>query len=173
MRLTPAHGPSSFPVSHTGWLLMLMVRRSLRVLILLALPLAGLEAQQAPAAKPVLTVYKTATCGCCKLWMDHMEASGFVVRGVDVTDLPAMKNMSGVPGPLRTCHTALVGGYVVEGHVPADLVRKLLAEKPKVAGIAVPGMPIGSPGMEQGDQKDAYEVLLFDKTGKTSVYARR
>lgn len=152
---------------------MLMVRRSLRVLLLLALPLAALQAQQAPAAKPVMTVYKTATCGCCKSWMEHMEAAGFAVRGVDVTDLPAMKNMSGVPGPLRTCHTALVGGYVVEGHVPADLVKKLLAEKPKVAGIAVPGMPIGSPGMEQGDRMDAYEVLLFDKAGKTMVYARR
>lgn len=142
-------------------------------LLLLALPLAGLEAQQAPAVRPALTVYKTATCGCCKAWMDHMEAAGFAVRGVDVTDLPGMKHMSGVPRPLRTCHTALVGGYVVEGHVPADLVRRLLAEKPKVAGIAVPGMPIGSPGMEQGDQKDAYQVLLFDKAGQTTVYARR
>jgi hypothetical protein len=74
---------------------------------------------------------------------------------------------------LRTCHTAIIDGYVVEGHVPADLVKKMLAEKPKVTGIAVPGMPVGSPGMEQGDQKDPYDVLLFDKTGKTTVYAKR
>lgn len=148
-------------------------RRMLSLSLVAVLPAVALEAQTAPVPKPVLTVYKSATCGCCKTWMQHMAANGFTVRGVDVDDLNSMKNMSGVPARLRTCHTALVGGYVVEGHVPADLVKKLLAEKPKVAGIAVPGMPIGSPGMEQGDQKDAYEVLLFDKAGKTTVYARR
>ena len=126
---------------------------------------------QAPAG--VMTVYKTPTCGCCKLWIDHMTAAGFQVRAVDMEDITEVKQASGVPMRLRTCHTAIIDGYVVEGHVPADLVKKMLAEKPKVAGIAVPGMPVGSPGMEQGSQKDPYDVLLFDKTGKTTVYAKR
>jgi hypothetical protein len=138
--------------------------------------MVGAVAQKptAPQAKAgVVTVYKTATCGCCKLWIDHMKAAGFEVRGVDLEDLTETKQTSGVPMRLRTCHTAIVDGYVVEGHVPADLVKKMLAERPKVTGIVVPGMPIGSPGMEQGNQKDPYEVLLFDKTGKTTVYAKR
>ena len=121
----------------------------------------------------VMTVYKTPTCGCCNLWIDHMTAAGFQVRGVDMEDITEVKQASGVPMRLRTCHTAIVDGYVVEGHVPADLVKKMLAEKPKVTGIVVPGMPVGSPGMEQGDMKDPYEVLLFDKAGKTTVYAKR
>lgn len=124
-------------------------------------------------AAGVMTVYKSPTCGCCGLWIDHMKAAGFQVRAVDMEDLTEVKQSSGVPMKLRTCHTAIIDGYVVEGHVPADLVKKMLAEKPKVAGIAVAGMPIGSPGMEQGDQKEPYEVLLFDKTGKTTVYAKR
>ncbi|HSR15779.1 MAG TPA: DUF411 domain-containing protein, partial [Gemmatimonadales bacterium] len=113
------------------------------------------------------------TCGCCGKWIEHMQAAGFKVRTVDMDDITEVKQASGVPMKLRTCHTALVDGYVVEGHVPADLVRRMLAEKPKMAGIAVPGMPLGSPGMEQGDMKDPYEVLLFDKSGKTTVYAKR
>jgi hypothetical protein len=125
------------------------------------------------AAAGVMTVYKSPTCGCCKLWIDHMTAAGFQVRTVDMEDITEVKQASGVPMRLRTCHTALIDGYVVEGHVPADLVKKMLAEKPKVAGIAVPGMPLGSPGMEQGSQKDPYDVLLFDKSGKTTVYAKR
>ena len=102
-----------------------------------------------------------------------MQKAGFKVREVDLDDLTEVKQASGVPMRFRTCHTALVDGYVVEGHVPADLVKKMLAEKPKAAGLAVPGMPIGSPGMEQGDQKEPYDVFLFDKTGKTTVYAKR
>lgn len=120
----------------------------------------------------VVTVYKSPTCGCCNKWVDHMKAAGFEVRSVDMDDVTEVKQASGVPMRLRTCHTALVDGYVVEGHVPPDLVKKLLAEKPKAAGLAVPGMPIGSPGME-GTPVQAYEVLLFDKSGKTSVYAKR
>ena len=136
----------------------------------------SLVAQKAaPALAPagVLTVYKTPTCGCCHQWIEHMKAAGFQVREVDMDDITEVKQTSGVPIKLRTCHTGLIDGYVVEGHVPADLVKKMLAEKPKVTGIAVPGMPQGSPGMEQGDAKDPYEVLLFDKTGKTTVYAKR
>ena len=126
-----------------------------------------------PAQGPAMTVYKTPTCGCCAKWVDHMKAAGFKVQVQDMDDLTEIKQASGVPIPIRTCHTAVVSGYVVEGHVPADLVKKVLAEKPKVTGIAVPGMPIGSPGMESGSQKSPYDVVLFDKTGKTTVYAKR
>jgi hypothetical protein len=135
----------------------------------------SLVAQKAanPTPAGVLTVYKTPTCGCCHQWIEHMKAAGFQVREVDMDDITEVKQTSGVPIKLRTCHTGLIDGYVVEGHVPADLVKKMLAEKPKVTGIAVPGMPQGSPGMEQGDARDPYDVVLFDKSGKTTVYAKR
>ncbi|MDH5315453.1 MAG: DUF411 domain-containing protein [Gemmatimonadota bacterium] len=136
---------------------------------------ATLFAEKAAPAAPagVVTVYKSPTCGCCGEWIEHMKAAGFEVRAVDMDDITEVKQASGVPMKLRTCHTAIVDGYVVEGHVPADLVKKMLAEKPKVTGIAVPGMPVGSPGMEQGSMKEPYDVLLFEKSGKTSVYAKR
>jgi hypothetical protein len=141
-----------------------------------ALGAAGtaLVAQRPTQAQgPEITVYKSPTCGCCGKWNDHMKAAGFRLRVVDMDDLTEIKQASGVPMRLRTCHTAVAGNYVIEGHVPADLVKKLLAEKPAVTGIVVPGMPAGSPGMEVPGQKDAYEVLLFDKSGKTTVYAKR
>jgi hypothetical protein len=125
-------------------------------------------------ARPIaITVYKSPTCGCCSAWVDHMKANGFTVTVRDTDNLTPIKADAGVPGRLHSCHTGIVEGYVVEGHVPADLVKKMLAEKPKVAGLAVPGMPIGSPGMEQGTTKQAYEVLTFDAKGQTTVYARR
>lgn len=120
----------------------------------------------------VVTVYKSATCGCCNEWVKHLEANGFTVRPVDVDNLQEMKAASGVPGPLASCHTALVDGYVVEGHVPADLVKKMLRERPSIAGLAVPGMPSGSPGME-GPRKDRYNVMAFEKGGASHVYATR
>ena len=125
-----------------------------------------------PAGLPPLTVYKDAGCGCCKLWVEHMKAAGFTVTAHDVSDVSAVKRDHGVPTSVVSCHTGRVGDYVVEGHVPADLVQKMLAEKATFAGLAVPGMPMGSPGME-GPRKDAYDVLAFDKSGKTTVYARR
>lgn len=148
---------------------------TLGAVAVLAAGSAALRAEKAdqPVQAGVMTVYKSPTCGCCGKWIEHMQAAGFKVRTVDMDDITEVKQASGVPMKLRTCHTALVDGYVVEGHVPADLVRRMLAEKPKMAGIAVPGMPLGSPGMEQGDMKDPYEVLLFDKSGKTTVYAKR
>lgn len=132
-----------------------------------------LAERPAQAKATEMTVYKSPTCGCCGKWIDHMKAAGFQVKVVDMDDLTEIKQASGVPMKLRTCHTAVVSGYAIEGHVPADVVKKLLAEKPAATGIAVPGMPIGSPGMEVGNQKDSYEVILFDKTGKTSVYAKK
>jgi len=128
---------------------------------------------QAQAPKPVpVTVYKSPTCGCCGKWVEHMRANGFEVTVTDMPDVAPVKDKQGVPAALRSCHTALIGGYAIEGHVPADVIKKLLKEKPSAAGIAVPGMPMGSPGME-GPTKDTYNVVLFDKAGKTSVYATR
>ena len=124
---------------------------------------------------PEIVVYKTRTCGCCSAWIDHMKASGFRVTAVDVDaagDLMQLKAREGISANLASCHTALVDGYVIEGHVPADLVQRLLAERPQVRGLAVPGMPMGSPGME-GPRKEAYDVLTFDGEGNTAVYARR
>lgn len=125
-------------------------------------------------AKPVVTVYKSPTCGCCGKWVIHMREAGFDVKTTDVDDMSKVKASYGVSPELGSCHTALVGGYVVEGHVPADSVKRLLREKPKVAGIAVPGMPVGSPGMEvPSGQKDAYDVVAFQRDGKTSVFEKK
>src|SRR5690606_28343701 len=119
-----------------------------------------------------ITVYKSPTCQCCELWLRHMRRAGFEVTEENVPDVAAIKAEHGVPRTLASCHTTLVGGYVVEGHVPADLVVRLLDERPAVAGLAVPGMPVGSPGME-GIGRQPYEVLTFTSDGETAVYARR
>lgn len=125
--------------------------------------------------KPVeVTVYKTPTCGCCAKWVDHLEANkAFRVVTRDMDDVAPIKDGLGVPERLRSCHTAVAARYAFEGHVPGDLVAKVLRERPKIAGLAVPGMPAGSPGMEMGSRKDAYDVVAFTKDGKTSVYAKR
>ena len=128
---------------------------------------------EAGAAPIAMTVYKSPTCGCCKEWIKHMEANGFTAKVVDMDDLSEAKKNAGVPDKLQSCHTALVGSYVAEGHVPADLVKKMISEKPAIIGLAVPGMVPGSPGMEQGNAKTPYDVIAFAKGGKTSVYASR
>jgi len=122
-----------------------------------------------------LTVYKTPTCGCCKLWVDHARAglAGYEIKTLDMDDLTEVKTRLGVPESLQSCHTAITGPYVFEGHVPADLIKRFLAQRPKALGLAVPGMPMGSPGMEMGGRKQPYNVVLFEKSGKTRVYARR
>lgn len=122
------------------------------------------------AATPTLVVYKTPTCGCCKGWVKEMESAGFKVEVHDLDDLTSIKHAAGVPDDLQACHTARIGGYVVEGHVPAADIRRLLAERPDVAGIATPGMPMGSPGME-GAYKDHYDVMTFDGSGRSTVFA--
>lgn len=116
-------------------------------------------------------VYKTATCGCCAKWVDHMRAAGFKVSVENVMDINAVKRRTGVPLDLGSCHTGVVGDYVIEGHVPARVVRAFLDEAPEVLGIAVPGMPIGSPGME-GANPRPYEVLAFDRDGNRGVFER-
>ncbi len=127
----------------------------------------------AGVALPPMTVYKDPNCGCCAEWVSHVRKAGFVVTVRDTADMSSVKASFGVPSALESCHTARVGAYAIEGHVPADLIQKLIREKPVARGLAVPGMPQGSPGMEQGAPKDAYEVLLFDKAGKTRVFASR
>jgi hypothetical protein len=151
--------------------------RRLLVAVLFVMPLSASSfgAQQtrpAPSALPRVVVHKDPNCGCCSLWIQHLERAGFAVTVSPDTDLPAVRKKNGVASSLQSCHTALVGGYVVEGHVPADDVKRLLRERPKVVGIAAPGMPIGSPGMEQGSTKQPYDVLAFDSTGRTTVFSK-
>lgn len=136
----------------------------------LAFALLAVTGQTSAAGEVV--VYKSPTCGCCKEWVKHLEANGYEVKVHEQYDVTPIKQDLGVPGQLRSCHTATVDGYVLEGHVPADLIARLQKEKPAVRGLAVPGMPMGSPGME-GPRKDDYDVLTFDESGRTSVYASR
>jgi len=128
-------------------------------------------AAQGPVATPI-TVYKTPTCGCCAKWVDHMRANGFAPKVEDLPNLTAVKTSAGIPPQLQSCHTSMVQGYAIEGHVPADVVRQLLKEKPKVVGIAVPGMPMGSPGME-GPYSEKYNIIAFEQNGSQRVYASR
>ena len=129
------------------------------------------RAQQKPVS---VAVYKSPTCGCCSKWVDHMRAQGFDLKVQDVEDMGSVKASFGVPRDLGSCHTALVGGYVLEGHVPADVIKRLLSDKPKVTGIAVPGMPVGSPGMEvPGRRADSYNIVSFDRAGQKAIYDRR
>lgn len=137
----------------------------------LAIAPSLLRAAGASAAPVKMTVYKSASCGCCSAWVAYMRGQGFVADVHDVDDVSAIKRSSGVPAKLESCHTAIVGAYVIEGHVPADLVKKVLAEKPRIAGLAAPGMPPDAPGMGSG--KTPYDVISWDKAGKTAVYAKR
>ncbi len=126
----------------------------------------------ADPAAPVVDVYKSPTCGCCSKWIDHLKANGFAVRSHDTRDVAQHKLRLGIPAGYDSCHTAEVGGYVIEGHVPAKDIRRLLKEKPAARGLTVPGMPVGSPGMEQGHHQEAYDVILLDRNGKPRVYSR-
>jgi hypothetical protein len=144
---------------------------------LLALCLTPLVAHAADpvgnAAGPRVVVYKSESCGCCKLWVQHLQQAGFSTEVHNVDNLGPIKERVGVPAGKGSCHTGEVGGYFIEGHVPAQDVKRLLREKPAAKGLTVPGMPLGSPGMEvPSGQVDAYEVLLVAKDGSTSVFAR-
>lgn len=121
------------------------------------------------AVLPTLTVFKTKTCGCCGKWVEHMRASGFKVVVNEVVSTGEYRQKYGVPEKLQSCHTAVVDGYSLEGHVPAAEIQRLLEEKPKIKGLAVPGMPAGSPGME-GPRHDAYSVVGFSEDGSLSIY---
>ena len=142
---------------------------------LLQVLLTGLGVGMVPVAaqtRRALQVYKDPTCGCCALWVTHMRDHGFTATVTDVADMTSIKMKLRVPSTVRSCHTASVDGYALEGHVPAADVLRLLRDRPKVAGIGVPGMPIGSPGMEvNGTKPQAFDVLAFDASGKTHVFA--
>lgn len=135
---------------------------------------AAVSAASREAGSREIVVYKTATCGCCGSWVEYMKQHGFTVRTEDVTDLTAIKVENGVPPGLQSCHTALIDGYLVEGHVPVEAIQRMLEERPAIAGIAVPGMPTGSPGMDvPGQAADPYDIIAFDRAGNTSVYESR
>lgn len=153
----------------------IMKRRYFVTLALLTITAAGCNSTSAnlsTSSTPLSTnnftgndstveVYRSASCGCCGLWVEHMQQAGFTVTETITEELNAVKAKHGVPNQLASCHTAIVDGYVVEGHIPSEDVQRLLAEKPAVTGIAVPGMPIGSPGMEVGNEREPYAVLSF------------
>jgi hypothetical protein len=122
-------------------------------------------------AADTIEVWKDPGCGCCTKWVDHLKAAGFKVRTHEVSNINEARAWNGVPRALGSCHTARVGGYAIEGHVPAADIKRLLRERPKGAGLAVPGMPLGSPGME-ADRTQPYDVLLFTAEGRASVYRR-
>lgn len=134
------------------------------------------RAQDAEASQdlPKITVHKRPNCSCCSRWVDHLEENGLEVTATEASNLDTVKDEAGIPDSLRSCHTAFVSDYVVEGHVPVDVIKRMLREQPDIAGLAVPGMPIGSPGMEMPDREpESYKVMAFTKEGSTRVYARR
>jgi len=138
--------------------------------IALTLTTAAVRAPNDATAKPTITVYKDPSCGCCKNWIEHLIKHGYRVDAKDSPNMSEIKHTLGVPDAVTSCHTAMVNGYLIEGHVPAADIDRLLATKPHIAGLAVPGMPAGSPGME-GPRSEHYKILSFDKSGKTGVFA--
>lgn len=144
-----------------------------RCSLMLAALLAGAGvAVPVLAAGEAVTMYKDPNCGCCGKWAEHMRSHGFSVKEIATPRMGEVKREAGVPQVLGSCHTAKVGGYVVEGHVPAADVKRMLADKPQILGISAPGMPQGSPGMEGPYPADRYDVVSFDRDGKQAVFAR-
>jgi hypothetical protein len=138
------------------------------------LMVAATACRDASAAAPEMIVYATPSCGCCNGWVEHMRDNGFQVSVVHQDDLSAVREQHHVPAALRSCHVGIVDGFAVEGHVPADAVRRLLAQRPAVLGIAVPGMPAGSPGMEQPNgYTEPYEIYTFDASGPKAIFEIR
>lgn len=146
-----------------------MRRFKLLSAILLAFSMTSM-AEESPANK-AMTVYRSSTCGCCSKWKEHADLNRFIIKDIVSDDMQAIKKKYGVPEKLASCHTAIVDGYVIEGHVPAADIEKLLKIKPKVVGIAAPGMPMGSPGMEMGGKQDDYNVVSFDSAGNYQIFS--
>jgi hypothetical protein len=132
------------------------------------------QVSAADTASPSIEVWKSATCECCGAWVKHLEANGFAVKvnATDPSTLALVKRQAGIGDKLASCHTAKIDGYVIEGHVPGTDIKRLIAERPDAIGLTVPGMPVGSPGMEQGMEFEPYEVLLIKKDGATEVFAK-
>lgn len=157
-----------------------MSLRNLAVLILIALFTSSLSApafagvwdrNTVPALGLLnITVYRSPSCGCCHLWVEHLQKHGFQIKEVKTDQVESIKHQVGLPSSLASCHTAIASGYVIEGHVPADDIKHFLQAKPNAAGLAVPQMPAGSPGMEGGDHQDSFSVLMFNRNGKANVF---
>lgn len=141
-------------------------------LFLMATALALAAAFASAEGLPEVVMHKDPNCGCCGKWAEHLEANGFRVKTVMESDMETVKRRLGVPQRLASCHTAKVGPYVIEGHVPASAIKRLLRERPVVKGLSVPGMPLGSPGMEVPGRKDSYDAVSFDASGRTRVFER-
>jgi hypothetical protein len=150
----------------------LTISRRALLVGLAAAPIAGSFSALAAPPLPQMTVTKDPSCGCCGAWIDHVRAAGFPVEVIESSEVNRLKVRLGVPQALASCHTAEIGGYVIEGHVPADAIKRLLIEKPQAKGLAVPGMPVGSPGMEvAGVENELYDVVLFGPAGQ-KVFAQ-
>lgn len=150
------------------------MRRFIKLLTLSLLAVAAIAlAAAAPslaASTSEITVYRDPSCGCCGGWIAYLTKQGFQPKQITTSNIDALKQQHGVPNHLASCHTATIQGYAIEGHVPAEDIKHLLAQRPKVAGIAVPGMPIGTPGMEDGDRKEPFTVVSFDEQGNTRAF---
>jgi hypothetical protein len=144
-------------------------------ILLFALPIQASEWNKSnlPLAEKVeITVYRSPSCHCCHRWIEHLEQHQFTVIDKIVQNTHAIKEQVGLPNNLASCHTAIVGDYIVEGHVPADDIKRLLMEKPDISGLSVPEMPVGTPGMEMGDRKDNFAVISYDKNGQYRLFNR-
>ncbi len=148
-----------------------MIRAQLLALGLIA---AVASIPGSPAKASSIEVFKSATCECCNDWVEHLQGNGFAVKAQNTANamLDKLRQQAGIPEKLAGCHSAKADGYVIEGHVPAADIKRLLNEKPEAIGLSVPGMPIGSPGMEQGDTREPYDVLLIKKDGSTEIFAK-
>jgi hypothetical protein len=148
-----------------------MLRFAITSILITLLSIAcSAEESESISDLPIVQVYKSPTCGCCGKWVSHLEANGFKVKATDVNDINLIKRSYGIPPALASCHTAVVGDYLIEGHVSAKDIVQLLKQKPAIKGIAVPGMPIGSPGMEVGNPQ-AYDVVSFGANGETEIFS--
>jgi hypothetical protein len=145
----------------------------MRILLLLSLLVFGVAPASAADTAASIEVWKSATCECCGAWVKHLEANGFTVKvnAAEPGALASLKRQAGIGDKLASCHTAMIDGYVIEGHVPATDIERLVVERPQAIGLAVPGMPVGSPGMEQGAEFEPYDVLLIKKDGSTETFA--
>ncbi|MDD5412103.1 MAG: DUF411 domain-containing protein [Methylobacter sp.] len=130
----------------------------------------GVSAESADGKPIDIVVYRSPSCGCCGKWLEHLKQNNFNVKDIVTDDVQAIKDKSGVSKEMASCHTAIVDGYVVEGHVPANDIKTLLKTKPKIVGIAVPGMPAGTPGMEMGGKKEPYNVMSFDRENQYQIF---
>ena len=142
------------------------------VAIAMSILLVSEPSMAASSKSSAINVYRDPSCSCCGGWIDHLAAQGFQPTSIATSNMETLKKQYGVPDGLASCHTAVIDKYVIEGHVPVEDIKRLLVEKPNVTGIAVPGMPIGTPGMENGDRKDSFTVFSFDKQGKTAAFNR-